>query len=374
MSLGYISGYDFGEMEVMKYYSPPASWSEEKKKDTVRNRIFSGEWLAAEKKDGFFGKLVKDDEGNVLLYTRSRNTQGKFTNKYDWVPQLHDFFSALPNGTCLLGEMYLPSQPGSKNVQTILGCLVDKAIDRQAKGEKIHFYVFDCLAFGGLLLNNKGYKVRAHYVQMISKEDLYQDKYVTYGQFYSGADLWEYLQEVLADGKEGVVIMHQDGVYEPGKRPSKTTLKVKQELKQTIDCVIIGANSPTKIYTGKSLETWKYWINDITEERLPEKSYIIDYNDGKSVVPVTKNYYLKRPGSFKIGLFDAEGTLHHYGDLSGLSDEELANYKEYIGRVCEVGGMMLDSESKAIRHPKLIRWRDPDEKSPKECTEDQLYN
>lgn len=371
MSLGYISGYDFGELEPMRYYSPPASWTDEKKKDTVRNRIFSGEWLAAEKKDGFFGKLVKDDEGNVLLYTRSRNTQGKFTNKYDWVPQLHDFFDVLPNGTCLLGEMYLPSQPGSKNVQTILGCLVDKAIDRQAKGEKIHFYVFDCLAFGGLLLNNKGYKTRAHYVQMIGEEELYQDEYVTYGQFYSGADLWEYLQEVLADGKEGVVIMHQDGVYEPGKRPSKTTLKVKQELKQTIDCVISGANSPTKLYLGKSLETWQYWVDDMSDQRLELKPHEVEYRNGATIVPVTKNYYNHWAGSLRLGLYK-DGELQYFGDLSGLTEEILSNWSDYIGKVCEVGGMSIDPESGHIRHPRFLGWRLPEEKKAKDCVWEQV--
>ena len=30
---GYIDGYDFGEMEAMKYYAPSSSWSDQKKKD-----------------------------------------------------------------------------------------------------------------------------------------------------------------------------------------------------------------------------------------------------------------------------------------------------------------------------------------------------
>lgn len=367
MSLGYISRYDFGEMEAMKYYSPPASWTDEKKKDTVRNRIFSGEWIATEKKDGFFGKLVKDDEGNVLLYTRSRNTQGKFPDKYDWVPQLHDYFNALPNGTCLLGEMYLPSQPGSKNVQTILGCLPEKARDRQEKGEKIHFYVFDCLAWGGINLINVGYGRRAHYVQMIGNE--YQDPYVTYGEYYSGAELWDYLQEILADGKEGIVIMHKDGVYEPGKRPSKTTLKVKQELKQTIDCIIIGANSPTKIYTGKSLETWQYWVDEMTDQRLDLKSHEVAYREGAPIVPVTKNYYNHWAGSLRLGLLK-DGIMTYFGDLSGLTEEILENWRNYVGKVCEVGGMSIDPESGHIRHPRFLGWRA--DKKPNECLWEQV--
>lgn len=368
--LGYINGYDFGEMEAMKYYAPPASWSDEKKKDTVRNRIFSGDWMAAEKKDGFFGKFVKDDDGNMLLYTRTRGVNGNFTNKIDYVPQLHSFFNCLPNGTCLLGEMYLPSQPGSKNVQTILGCLVDKARDRQEKGEKIHFYIFDCLAWNGSIVMNWGYKDRANEVKYMEVEGGH-DPYVEFAHYYSGPALWEYLQELLADGKEGIVLMHKDGLYEPGKRPSKTTLKVKQELKQTIDCVIIGANPPTITYNGKYIGTWQYWMNDITGEKLPISEHYTDYYDGAPIIPITKNYYFGWAGSLKLGLWN-NGKLEYFGDLSGLTEEILSNWNDYVGKVCEVGGMSIDEESGHIRHPKFIGWRE--DKAAEDCTWKQVMD
>lgn len=38
---GVIDGYDFGEMESMRYYAPPATWSDEKKRDNAREKIFS---------------------------------------------------------------------------------------------------------------------------------------------------------------------------------------------------------------------------------------------------------------------------------------------------------------------------------------------
>ena len=65
--LGYIDGYNFKEMAPMKYWAPPSSWTEEKKKETTRSRIFSGDWFAAEKKDGYFSKLVKDEDGNCYI-------------------------------------------------------------------------------------------------------------------------------------------------------------------------------------------------------------------------------------------------------------------------------------------------------------------
>ena len=146
---GYIDGYNFGEMEAMKYYAPPSSWTDQKKKDHAHNCIFGGDWLGAEKKDGYFAKLIKNEDGNIILYSRSRGVNGKFADKHEWVPHLNPFFEELPRGTCLLGELYFPSAPGSRNVTTIMGCLKEKAIERQTKGEKLHFYVFDCLAWAG---------------------------------------------------------------------------------------------------------------------------------------------------------------------------------------------------------------------------------
>ena len=63
---GYINGFDFGEMEAMKYYAPPSSWSNQKKKDHAHSCIFSGDWFGAEKKDGYFAKLIKDEDGNII--------------------------------------------------------------------------------------------------------------------------------------------------------------------------------------------------------------------------------------------------------------------------------------------------------------------
>ena len=147
--LGYIDGIDFKELEAMKYFAPPASWSEEKRTTNAKDKIFSGAWCGAEKKDGFFAKIVKDEDGNTMVFSRSRGVDGQFANKVEWLPHLKSFFDELPNGTCFLGELYLPSKPGSRNVQTIMGCLKEKAIARQDKGEKINLYIFDCLAWEG---------------------------------------------------------------------------------------------------------------------------------------------------------------------------------------------------------------------------------
>jgi len=361
---GYIQGHDWLNEKPMKYWSFPASTSDATKKETVRNAIFSGDYIGALKVDGYYQRLLKDEDGNCFMIARDRNTKGEVVNKIDWVPQLQAWMNILPNGTCFLAETYLPNKEGSKNVTSILGCLKDKAIERQ-KTTPLHFHIFDCMAWNGEDFYDREYEYRISYVKILQNTI-----YIHPTEFFSGEALWEHLQMYLAEGREGMVIMRRDATVYNKRTPARVSIKIKRELKETIDCVVIGANPPTKLYSGKSIETWPYWVDEMTDRRLDVQSHIIPYREGAPIVPVTKNYYFKMAGSFKLGLLDKDGMMHHYGDLSGLTEEMLTNWRDYINTVVEVGGMMLDSESKVIRHPKLIRIRE--DKEPYDCTEEQL--
>ena len=378
---GYIDGYDFGEMEAMKYWAPPASWTDAKKRDNAHSRIFSDDWLGAEKKDGYFAKLIKDEDGNIILYSRSRGVNGKFADKHEWVPHLNSFFEELPSGTCLLGELYFPNQPGSKNVTTIMGCLKEKAIARQEKGEKLHFYVFDCLAWNGENWLKKAALERFTWVSAFAPIG-----YVSFAQYMSGKDLWSMLQEVLARGDEGIVITHKDATYEPGKRPSKTTLKIKKELQHTIDCFFTGIGSaPTHLYTGKEIETWMYWENSMTGEKINANMHK-EYKAGCPVVPVTKGYYHGWAGSLEIavlkhkvgnhcridGVTYNDMEVYPIGWLSGLPDEMKAFPKKQAFKPIEVTAMEWDAWEHTLRHGKMKGWRD--DLTIADCTLDKIEN
>ena len=383
---GFIDGYNFGEMEAMKYYAPPSTWSDEKKRENARMKIYSGEWYGAEKKDGYFAKLIKDEDGNIILYSRSRGVNGKFADKHEWVPHLKPFFDALPNGTCLLGELYLPSQPGSRNITTIMGCLVDKAIARQEKGEKLHFYVFDCLAWDGR--SNMGHKSISRFetVDKMGTIPTFDCQYVSFAKYVAGSDLNILLQEILARDDEGVVITKGDGLYEPGKRPSKTTLKIKKELKQTIDCFFTGHGSaPTKEYTGKEIETWTYWLHQMTGEKINAEMYK-EYKAGCPIIPITKGYFNGWAGSLEIGVLrHKEGSsckingieyhdteVYPIGWLSGVTDEMKADPKKYAFKPIEVTAMEWDSWNHTLRHGKMVGWRK--DLTIGDCTFDKIEN
>lgn len=351
-----IENYNFYEMEAMKYYAPAASWTIEKRKSIVTDRIFSGEWYGSEKKDGYFSKILKDEDGNIYFQSRSRGVNGDFPNKVEWLPHLNSFFEALPNGTCLLGECYLPSKPGSRNITSILGCLKEKAISRQSK-EKLHLYIFDILAF-----NNKSFlktKALDRFNFLLQLEKQYINEFVSYAHYSTGKELWNNLQKYLADGKEGIVITHKNALYEPGKRSSKITLKIKKELQDTVDCFFTGrATAPTKDYSGKEIETWSYWYNVKTDERLPEGNHLYEREfEHKPYAPCTKPYYFHWAGSLEIGVMK-NGSIYPIGSLSGLTDEIKANYRNYKGRCIEVAAMEKFEDTQALRHGKMIGFRD----------------
>jgi len=367
--MGYIiDNVDFHSLEAMKYWSAPASWSDEKRRNEVKNRIFSGDWLGARKMDGAFYQFNKGINGEMELIGRSVGVGGDYLNKIEWLPQCKHFFDAMPNGTSLLGEVVFPNNEGSKNTTTIMGCLKEKAWNRQ-KTKPIHYYVFDCLAYNGVSYVNTAASDRFNVVRGLS-EDFGAEECIDFAVYYEGEALWEQLQDILASGGEGIVITKKSAVYEPGKRPSKTTMKVKKELSETVDCVVIGANAPTKEYTGKELEVWPYWLNTVTNEKLNTNQYK-GYVRGDTVIPVTKTWFNNWAGSLKIGLYK-DGELVHFGDLSGITDEVKQNWRDYVGKVCEVGGMELfkDTGTNAIRHPKLIAWRN--DKLPQDCQWSQV--
>lgn len=364
-----IDGIDFHNLEAQKYWSFAKSYKGDPKQET-QNMIFSGDYIGARKMDGAFYKFIKDEDGSMELIGRSKSVSGDYLDKINWVPQLHDFFNALPNGTCLLGEIYFPNNEGSSNVTTIMGCLEAKARERQEKGEKLHYYVFDVLAFAQESWYTSNIEERVEQLNNIAKG--WTSEYVEFAKYYEGSELWNHLQETLSAGGEGVVITRKGTCYQPGKRPARQTLKVKKELHETIDCFFTGvAAEPTIEYTGKEIESWEYWYDKKENKKLPKGNYYRDYSLGAMIIPVTKPFYNGWAGSLEIGVIK-DNKVVPIGWISGLSDEIKANWKDYKGKCIEITAMEIhDTSSKGLRHAKLIQFR-PD-LSVSDCIWDKIY-
>jgi len=349
---GYINNIDWINIEPMKYWSFTTSTSQQQRHEIVKNAIFSLDYIGALKVDGYYQRIIKDEDGNCFMIARSRNVHGEVVNKIEWVPQLTDWLKDLPNGTCLLSECYLPNNEGSNKVTSILGCLKDKAILRQEK-TPLNFYIFDVMAYSGENYLYTKFKDRVHILKEISKK--YGSSYIQYAEYYQGEELWENIQTYLSEGKEGVVIMRKDAIVYQKRTPAKVSIKIKKELQETLDVVILDANPPTRLYGGKEILTWKYWENIRTGEKLEGELYK-EYSDGMSIEPVTKAYWNDWAGSLVIGA-KKDDKLVVIGSLSGLTEEVLSNWRDYKGRVAEITGMQVFGETKGIRHPKFKNWR-----------------
>lgn len=367
---GFIDKIDFHNLECQKYWSMPSSWSDERKKEEVHSAIFSGDYIGSRKMDGALYKFIKDEDGNMELLGRNKSVSGDYLNKIEWVPHLQPFFDSLPNGTCLLGEIYFPNNEGSNHVTTIMGCLKDKAIARQKAREKLSYYVFDILAYNNVSFINKPIEDRINKLEVYMRtnqiylSDILKKEegingvhksYVEFAKYYkTGEEIWEQLQSILAEGGEGIVITKKGTCYQPGKRPARQTFKVKKELQETLDVVILDANAPTRLYSGKEIVTWKYWENVRTSEKLQGELYK-EYSEGANIEPVTKTYWNGWAGSLLIGA-RKDNKLIPIGSLSGMTEEVLSNWENYKGCVAEITGMQIH-ETGGIRHPRFIRWR-----------------
>lgn len=374
-----IDNFDFFNMEAQKYYSTPNNWDVQRKKENAMNKIFSSEWCGARKVDGVFGMIGRNLDGEIFWRPRSRNTKKEFVNKIEWIPQIHDFLNDVDPGTVFLCETYIPAHESAKDTTSVLNCLLPKSLKRQENEEyKLHIYIFDVLAENGKSYLN--WKAEDRFDLLNSFSRAYPHQYIDWAQYYEGQELWDMLQKLLADGYEGMVITRKDAPYTPGSRKQIYTLKIKKELQDTIDCVIMASNAPSKIYSGKEIEVWPYWFNELTNTKLLEPDYLKDehktiyqaYEEGAPVVPVTKNWFFGWAGSLQLGLYK-NGKLIHVGDLSGIPEDIRKNWKDYIGTVVEISCMEISEDkngNKGFRHPRAITFlRD---KNPHECTWEQI--
>lgn len=313
------------------------------------------------KKDGYWSQLVKD-ENEVHLYSRTVSKKtGYYSDNIDKVQHIKDWaMNELPNGTCIIGEVYYPNGT-SKNVTSVLGALPEKAIERQ-KGEygKIHFYMHDILAYNGedYVMNNMTYDYR--YSNLCEHIDIATPLIpeLEVARCYDNAylDLNKVTIDKLAAGEEGMVFRVENGLYAPGKRQPKVMFKIKQA-QNDIDFVITEVLPPEYLYTGKESETWGY--------------------KDKEGNLITKAAYYGWAGALRLGAYDNAGNLVSVGRVSsGLTDnlkaDLAANPDKYIGTVVEVNCMSLDKGNKTMRHCYLSRLRA--DKPAQDCKLEEIFS
>lgn len=370
-----INNVDFENLPAEKYWSFPKTYKGDRHKDT-KDFILSEVYIGAEKMDGHYARFIKDDNGNMRLQGRTESVNGGYLNKIEWVPQCMEFFNNLPNGTCLLGELYFPTKRGSRNVTTILGCLKNKALERQAKGEKLCYYVFDVWAYNGKSLLNTPIETRINHYLDYEMLDLFDgEDYIKKANYLKGEELWNKYGEVLSSGGEGIVITKLGTVPEPGKRTARKTLKCKMEVEETIDAFVDGNYKESTVeYSGKMIDTWTYWMNTKTGEKFNKNMYK-EYVNGEPIIAITKGFYNGWASAISFSVMKGNDPVHICwisGIDESIKEKIVTNPKELIGKVAAITCMEvehIDGEY-SLRHPRIDTWRN--DKAYKDCEWTQI--
>lgn len=365
-----IDNFNFTTMEAQKYYSFTAAFKGNKT-EKAKELVYSGDYLGSRKMDGAWAMIVKDNEGQFHLRSRKEGVNGGFVDKAEWIPQITLDLSYLPNGTVLIGEIYFPDDEGSRKITSVLNCLKEKCLERQKKNGYLHFYIFDLLAWNGVNWINKPFEERVNKIN----EELKSTSYTEVSQYMSGPGLWNLYNEVIALGGEGIVITQKDCTYLCGKRAAWKTLKLKKELREPIDAFVDGAYTPpTRIYTGKQIESWPYWINSKTGERFDTCKFL-NYTNGEPYDPITEPFYFNRAGSISFSVYD-NGVPRRVALIGGLpnqiKEEIITNPEKWIGKVAQLTGMQIEEIDGhySFRHGRIECWRD--DKAAEDCLYSQL--
>lgn len=334
----------------------------------------SDEYFGQLKKDGYWYQYEKHNAGTYLFSRSASKTTGLQSEKSANVPHIIDALSCLPDDTIVIGEIYYPGG-SSKNVTSIMGCLPQKAIERQNSSYgKIHYYLHDIIMYKGInfITAETGAWNRYNILKKIYEQyNLSQYDFIELAEAWID-NLYSRVGDALAAGEEGMVIKLKDGKYEPGKRPM-TNLKAKKV--DFIDAIIIGFEEPTKEYYGKELDRWGYNIT-VNGSRL-QGNYSALVKAGYNPIPVTKPYYYNWHNSrINIGVYDNNGNIINIGTIhSGISDEMKedmsSNPSNYLNKVCAIQMMEKDTKEYTIRHGffKFIR----DDKDGKDCTLESVF-
>lgn len=332
---------------------------------SLKTACESGNYFGQLKKDGYWYQYENHKEGCYLFSRSASKKTGLLAEKGANVPHIMNILNTLPPDTILVGEIYYPGKK-SKDVTSIMGCLPEKAIDRQ-KGNYglIHYYIHDIIMYDGVNLieervqNELRYKILE---AIFKKHNLYQYDFLELASIWYD-DLYSLVGDALANGEEGMVLKKKTGYYEPGKRPD-SNLKAKQV--DFADVIIIGFEEPTKEYYGKEAETWPYHIiyklqtinnqQEWIESKRTDRGYMAYRSPNFKTVAVTKPYYMGWHNSrIKIGAINHNGEIEEIGTIhSGISDEMKQDMSEhpakYLGKVCSIQMMEVDKKEHTIRH------------------------
>jgi len=307
----------------------------------------SPEWAAEEKIDGCHYSIINSQFFSTRI-SKGKEIPVEKTDNYPHLVAILDRLD-LPN-LVLDGEIFITGKT-SQYVTRVTGSGKENAISFQEQNGYVKYKLFDILRTPkGTWLNNVVYFKRRemleHFFYKIL-DPLQKEMGCSYFELVDSVteNKREYVDDLLARGLEGAVLKKLSSTYIFGKKPKWQWMKLKKN--DETDCVIMGFDEPTRIYTGANTYNWPFWEDD---------------------VPVTKLHAKKWIGAVVVGQYDTEGVLQKRASVSGLDEsirEDMSrNPDKYLGRVCKITFMEY-TEDGNLRHP---MWQGlHEDKNPEEC-------
>jgi hypothetical protein len=310
------------------------------------------------KYDGDRRLLYILDSGNTNTSRSKGSETGLPVEKKDQVPHIRDLHLPYLNGTILDCE-FTHKLGFQEGVRKIMGCLPEKAVERQKELGWIEVRIFDIICIRGEFVDHKTFEQRHELLENIYKSFFYDNPYFQLVERCHGTkeELEQKLIEIIADGGEGMVAKHKNSNYRLSTKKCESPLKnawVKVKREYDGDFVVMGYEQPTMIFEGTTnLADWPYWEQQ-----------------GARQIPVTKNYAMGWIGGiiygdYKNGVLTKAGVVGSSSLNEQMRSEVSANKQEYLGKVMKINGMSRDKKEGTVRHATFNYWRD--DKAPEDC-------
>lgn len=303
----------------------------------------SKDYCAQLKLDGNRILLHIGKSSNRATSRRKSDVTFLFSEKTDNMPFQRDFLLPEYDGTVLDGEAVMPVSDlntGSvitsselQSTSAVLNCSPELSRKLQ-EGRPIIYHIFDVLYWQGRNVMSLAYDIRLNLVDEIFSEINSHGGSNYFANVETVLDnKKQFYQDMIAQGKEGVMLKSLNSIYAPGKR-TWSWLKVKEW--SEYDGIVTG------------------W--------LPS-------SEGKG--------YTNLIGSLEVSAYDENNVLHPIACVSPRSLEERKSLTqinnsgqvglkpEALGRVVTVRGREWSGKSIRLKHAVLLTWRE--DKSPEDC-------
>lgn len=289
------------------------------------NATNSPEYRAELKIDGWRAIVYKDGSDVAVLSRTGKDRAGH-------VPHIVETFQShtIPDGVYDGEIVFVEDAPHVlDNVPVmrfnatarIMGSSEAVALRKQQHNAgigRLQFVVFDVLEIDDNTLIGKTFKERSQILY-----DAIQPQFLTYEKrnilhvpSWTNFNLAETYNSVVAYGLEGLVLKNVDGLYIPGKRPSRNQYKIKAE--KTFDVVVTGYTWAKEGKFEGLIGALKFSAYDLETDSYVEVGQTSGMSDS---VRIQWTKYFNEPKSKDL---DIHGVIQIRGN--GLTDKPLGRF------------------------------------------------